>query len=141
MAHHYHPRQTFCTKQVSGAWCGSYRPYSACPQARSCGHNALTRAVASTSLQMHVSLLLPGQQQRRDEHRLYSFLGHFLRIHLSPEIVSSTSCHPVQCRKNFLPSSQMMHVNMFLTAVCFTLNIQRGVKLKRMNKDRKALYL
>lgn len=33
----------------------------------------------------------------------------------------------------------MMYVNMFLTAVCFPLNIQKGVKLKRINKDNEAL--
>lgn len=103
---------------------------------------ALTWAVGSNSLQTLTSLPLPRWQQRSwDEHRLYSFQAIFLRIDLSPEIVITTSCHPVQCRKNFLPSRRVMYVNMFLTAVCFTLNIQRGVKLKGMNKDRKALYL
>lgn len=63
-----------------------------------------------------------------------------LRINFSPEIVISTSCRLVQYSKNFLPSSHMMYVNMFLTTVCFPLNIQKGVKLKRMNKDRN-IYL
>lgn len=67
------------------------------------------------------------------------FFGLFLRIDFSPAIVISASCRPVQYSKNFLPSSRMMYANMFLTTVCFPLNIQKGVKLKGMNKDNKAL--
>ena len=68
------------------------------------------------------------------------FFAFFLRINFSPEIVISAICLSVQYSKNFLPSSQMMYVNMCLTTLSFQLNIQNRVKLKGINKDYKALY-
>lgn len=77
MALHCHPRQKFCTKQVSGALCGSHRPHGAYPQAQSCSHTALTQAVASTSLQMHIPSLAWATAEKLRWAQIILFLGHF----------------------------------------------------------------
>lgn len=54
-------------------------------------------------------------------------------------VISADFC-PVQYSRSFIPCKWKMYVNMFLTSICFLLNIKKGVKPKEMNKENRALY-